>query len=207
MKKSISVLILLALVTTGAFAQIGLSAGGGLLFDGSFRNGMEYDGDFWGADIASFGGFAFFDATYAQVDIAFLYGIVTGVAEIDGDRETDKAGSMMSLSFSLLGKYPIELGPVTLFPLLGVGYNLVLESKDEDGNKAESDDLKDIHQLGFLAGVGVDYPLNDNLYLRAEALFSLRLPTKQMTDAVKDSDATATLGIGPRIKVGVGYRF
>ena len=220
MKKSISVLILLALVTTGAFAQIGLSAGGGLLFDGNFGDGLE--GKMGSVkhsqtkDTISFGGFVFFDATYAEIDIAFLYGTTSFKSDPKDPDDNRGKWTSMQLGFSLLGKYPIEMGPVTIFPLLGINYNMLLEVKDKDGKKIKDNEyfkLKEQHQLGFLAGVGVDYPLNDNLYLRGEALFSLRLPSKSTEDYIKNAkdsgatDVTPLLGLGPRIKVGVGYRF
>jgi outer membrane protein W len=207
MKKSISILVLLALVTVGgAFAQgFGLSAGGGLLFDYSANNGIEASGFYTGTRTTSFGGFIFFDATYAELDVSFAYGSVTGVYDwpVLGSG-TEDAGSVMQLGFTLLGKYPIDLGAVTLFPLVGVGYNAVLSWSDPDGNKA--DKPGDMSQFGILAGVGIDKNLTDALYLRAEALFQLRLPSKAMSDAAVGG-ASATLGMGAVVKVGVGYRF
>ncbi|MDR0302504.1 MAG: hypothetical protein LBI04_09375 [Treponema sp.] len=202
MKKSISILVLLALVAGGAFA-LDMSAGGGLLFDLSGNNGVA-DGDLYmGTRILSIGGYGFFDATFVEVDVSFAYGMLTYVYDFGplGDG-SDDAGSALQLGFSLLGKYPIDLGGFTLFPLLGVNYNLVLSASDQDGN--DMDDAGDMSQLGFLAGLGFDLPLSDALYLRAEAMFNLRLPMKIFDDL--DSDNT-TFGMGPRIKVGVGYKF
>jgi outer membrane protein W len=213
MKKSISILVLLALVTVGgAFAQgVELSAGGGLLVDYSANNGIEFGDSYIGSRTMSFGGFIFFDATYAELDVSFAYGSVTSIVDLPiiGSATAD-GGSLMQLGFTLLGKYPIQLSSITLFPLLGVGYNMVLSGSDAAG-----DDLKnagDMSQLGILAGVGVDKNLTDALYLRGEALFQIRLASKAMSDAADvysllGDSASATLGMGPVVKIGVGYRF
>jgi hypothetical protein len=181
MKKGISVLILAALVATGAFAQIAMSAGGGGYFD--FGLPLEEGAD---ENILTFGAFGFFDATYAEVDIAFGYGI------------QDKL-SLMGLEFSLLGKYPFEVGPVTVFPLLGIAYNRIL-SASFDGSSA--DNPGELSYLGFQFGGGVDYPLSGALYLRGELLWNLNLIP------FDDSDSDDTFSShGPRLKVGVGYSF
>ena len=200
MKKSISVLILLALAATSAFAQFG-SVGGGLLFDGNYGNEAKYEGiTLLSIDKTSFGAFAFFDATYVEVDLSFTYGLAE-MKVLGGLGSTDL--NLQSLGISVLGKYPIELGAITFFPLIGINYNLVLSA---ESNGTSYRDAEDLSQLGLLAGVGFDYPLNEQLFIRAQALFALRLPSKLMEDAVKGvSGVDAGLGFGPRIKVGVGY--
>jgi len=164
-----------------------------------------------------FGGLGFFDATYAEMDISFAYGsatTVTDIPEFRGNGSVD--GSAVQLGFSLLGKYPIKLGalPLTLFPLLGFDYNRVLSVKDKDGNSA--DNPGDSSQLGILAGAGIDFslPFSDALFLRAEALLHVRLTSKATDDSVTGYrvlwpgvNIDTTLGVGPRIKVAVGYRF
>jgi hypothetical protein len=209
MKKSISILALLAIIATGAFAQgfpPPMSAGGGLLFDWSFNNGVKtkIEGSrvYMGLNILSLGGFGFFDATYAELDVNFAYGLVTYIADAPGFKETD-IGNALQLGFSLLGKYPIGLGSFTLFPLLGANYNLVLSGKDPDGR---IDKPMEYSQFGILAGAGLDFPLTSALYLRGEALFNLRFPSKLMKDTT-DAGDSPTLGMGPRIKIGVGYKF
>ncbi|MCL1814617.1 MAG: hypothetical protein FWG27_02185 [Treponema sp.] len=210
MKKSISVLVLLAILAVGAFAQgISMSAGGGAIVDMSFNNGVKEDSDNkWLMRNMSFGGFVFFDATYAEVNVSFAYGLVSDYGKAGGSSfGPDKFGSVLQLGFSLLGKYPIELGPVTVFPLLGASYNMVLSAKDDDGDKI--DDPMDFSQFGLLAGGGVDYDLTDSLYLRGEVLFQLRFASKTMKDMADffGGDFKTTLGMGPVIKIAVGYRF
>ena len=222
MKKIIVLLALIALFATGAFAQISFSAGGGALFDWSFRNGYKFedswgifddlDGfglyDYQGLQIMSFGGFGFFDAKYAEADIHLAYGNVRSKWKYDGDSGTFKAGHALQLGISALGKFPISLkGPITIFPLLGVDYNMVLAAWDPDGNKDEEKTIKWYSQFGFLAGAGLDFNLTNRLFLRGEALLHLRLPMKAWKDSEIIPGVTATLGMGPRIKAGVGFRF
>jgi len=217
MKKFISVLILLALAATGAFAQI--SVGGGFLFDLSTNNGFEYTvtvpftnlkRDYYdGNDITSYGGFAFLDVSFAELGVSFAYGDPTRVSIIDGDKTTIESdgGSLTQLGLSALGKFPVKVGPLTVFPLLGVNYNMVLSIKNDNGDSV--DDPGDWSQFGILGGIGVDFFFTSNLFLRAEALCNLRFPSKaakDMADAVPLVEPDTTLGIGPQLKVGLGFR-
>jgi len=216
-KKSISILAILAIVATGAFAQgfpLSMAAGGGALFDYSLNNGLKFsdgiDNDSIDLQNLSFGGFGFFDATYAELDINFAYGLLTWATEESGKKlKPENFGNVLQLGFSLLGKYPIGLGGFTLFPLLGADYNLVLSSNDKNGKSRV--DPGEFSQLGFLAGVGLDFPFSSALFLRAEALFHLRLPSKRMNDTLNNTRPDVdwinpTYAMGPRIKIGVGYK-
>ena len=206
MKKSISILALLAIIATGAFAQgISMAVGGGALFDYSLNNGMKKNDRYAGFQNLSFGGFGFLDVAYAELDVSFAYGSLTFVTDVPGNKNTEKAGSFLQLGFSLLGKYPIDLGSFTFSPLLGADYNMVLSYKDEYGKSF--DKPGDYSQLGILAGVGLDFPLSGALFFRGEALFHLRFPCKGMDDGAASIGADATFGMGPRIKIGIGYMF
>jgi hypothetical protein len=236
-KKGLLVLILAVFVAGGAFAQfgpIGISVGGGGLFDMSFGNGLkmpawkteiegteiEVKAGSAGENIFSFGAFGFVDATYAVFDVSFAYGIGRGFSVYDGKRETDdKNMGYVQLGFSLMGKFPIDLGMLTVFPLAGFNYNLVL-SASYDGDTIDwgSDSAAGmLSQFGILIGGGLDFPITNDLFLRGELLFQLRFSNKMMRDYrdalnkeyedVKDyAKASTTLGWGPRIKIGVGYR-
>ncbi|MDR2476338.1 MAG: hypothetical protein LBD18_00950, partial [Treponema sp.] len=94
--------------------------------------------------------------------------------------------------------YPFALsGAFTIFPLLGVNYNLVLFAAP-------------YNTLGFQAGAGIDYNLSGSVYLRAEALFNFRLANKNYTDMKSNPYLTGVstgFGLGPRITIGAGYKF
>lgn len=217
-KKIVLALLLTALTAAGAFAQLGLSVGVGGLFDMSFRNGIKTEiGDkevYGGNRNRSIGGYIFFDATYAELDVYFAFGSLSsvlvgadGVKYVNGIDGKEKPLSATQLGFSLLGKFPINLGGVTVFPLLGLDYNIVLSVKDKDSDE-KLDNPGFYNQFGFLAGVGGDFNLSKSLFIRAEGLFHLRLASKTFKDVAEDNDkAKATWGMGPQIKLGLGFRF
>ena len=209
--KKIAILALLALVATGAFAQgFQMSAGGGAFFDYNFNNGVSGPSDiYFGLRNLSIGAYGFFDATYVEVGVGIAYGswsfaIDAGGAKISGKDVGLDDISAVQLDLTLLGKYPIDLGAFTIFPLLGVSYNMVL-SHTKDGNS--NDSPSDLNQFGLLAGAGLDFGLTDSLYLRGEVLFHLRFASKAMDDFSKLLGGDTTLGMGPRVRVAVGYRF
>jgi hypothetical protein len=215
MKKCISVLVLSALVAGGAFA-VDLAIGGGLLTDISGNNGIKgSDGgyDFYdGYRCTSFGVQGFFDITYVELGLYYAYGSMTRVVTVNGVKDpygSRDAGSVGQFGFSLLGKYPIEVGSVLIFPMFGIDYNIVLSWKYLGekvlGNESTSEWLS---QFGLLAGLGVDFNLSEKLFLRTTGMFHIRLPAKWAKDSVDQysNDAKATLGIGPRFTVALGYK-
>jgi opacity protein-like surface antigen len=112
-------------------------------------------------------------------------------------------GTFSALDLSLLGKYPFSLGRITVFPLLGFDYQIVVSAK-VDGVKA--DKPGDLSSFGFDFGGGLDFPLTDHLFLRGELLYAIRLPSKNLKDAKDASpDSKYILGNGPTIKIAVGY--
>ena len=201
MKKRIGLLVVFALVAALSFAQFELSAGGGLMFDWSLNNGAKANilgTDYYmGYDFMTFGGFIFFDATYAEAALSFGSTSADLAAGEIGDLWVIDSWNALSFNISLLGKYPFKLGSsFKLFPLVGFGYNMIFK------------DSPDFNQFGLLFGAGVDYNFQrwEHLYIRAEALFSLRFAGKAQKDT-SYAGASTTLGMGPVIKVGVGYKF
>jgi len=194
-KKVVLALLMAALLAGGAFAEGFLSAGAGTLFDFNVNNGVKYNGEYTGVRILTLGFYGFFDFTYGEADVSFAYGKSIGEGDLPGIN-----GRLWQLGFTLLGKYPFELGDFTIFPLVGFDYNVIFSrivagTRDTEPGKW--------NQFGILAGVGSDFDLTDSLYLRGEAMFHLRFPSTFM----KEADGSPTLGMGPRIKFGLGYRF
>jgi len=210
-KKVVLALLMAALLAGGAFAEgSSLSAGAGTLFDFSVNNGVKSGGDYLGVQTLTLGFFGFFDATYAEADISFAYGRLKGVANGKGasytatESESFLDSRVMQLGITLLGKYPFEVGDFTLFPLLGFNYNMILSHTVAGRRDPEPGRWS---QLGLLVGAGGDFDLTDNLYLRGEGLFHLRFPPTVWKDMAAYMGGSATLGMGPRMKLAVGYRF
>ena len=240
MKKIISTLIICAIVTTTLFA-FDFSIGVGQIFEQSFRNGTWVEGSITYPDpegektiaVKMYDGFrkssnglnVFFDTKYAVLDISYARAYVSGVWEgaplvlgaLPTEDGTVLAGKMDHLSFSLLGKYPMDMGAFTVFPLLGMNYNYVLTFDDIWGNEYLKDvpdhETADLSQLGILGGLGADYNLSDSWFLRGQALFNLRFPSKMANDAADQVEelsgwsADNTLGMAYRLSLGLGYKF
>ena len=205
-KKVIVALLMAALLAGGAFAEgFSMSAGAGLLGDFSIKNGVKNGGDYLGVQIFTFGFYGFFDAKYAEADISLAYGKLKGEGSAGDFIETSAFDSrIFQLGITLLGKYPFEVGDFTLFPLLGFNYNVVFSHTVAGVRDPEPGRWS---QIGLLVGAGGDFDLTDNLYLRGEGLFHLRLPPTVWKDVAAAWGGSTTLGMGPRMKLGVGYRF
>jgi hypothetical protein len=112
----------------------------------------------------------------------------------------------------LLGKYPFGITKqLSLFPLLGINYQIMLSSKI-DGNEYQrdgEDSPMDFSALWFKLGLGVDFEFIPKLYGRLEALYGLRLPNKAENDMKDDwgDDAKTRLGHGLTVKLAIGYKF
>jgi hypothetical protein len=173
-----------------------------------------------------FGGFAFFDAKYVEAALSFSGGSSKGETTStlsDGTTTatttTKDKGSYSAFDISALGKYPVAFGKFTVFPLLGIDYQIALSQKNEDGDDFEGLDgdgeVSDLSALWFKAGAGGDFDINEKLYLRGEILYGIRLHNKLENDAkelfkdagLEDDDIKIHLGHGPAFKLAVGYRF
>jgi hypothetical protein len=208
-KKNLAVLIIAALTASGVFAQgFGLSAGLGGYFGSDFGGGYEASGFKIEMPYFGGGGFAFFDATYAELSVGVLAG---GGSWKSGGSEDFKV-SLMNLDIALLGKFPIAVGSsLTVFPLLGADYQVTLSLKDKDGEELEKEGgdkmAGDFSALWFKLGGGLDYAITSNLYLRFEALYGIRLANKFETDTKDDNDVDILLGHGLTAKLAVGFKF
>ena len=186
MKKCISIVALLALIATGAFAQSSMfSVGGGAYFDLGILTPDGADDNQMGV-----GGYGFFDLTYAEIDVGFGYYRLLD-AEVYG----------ADLNFAVLGKYPINMGSFTLFPLLGVKLDIPL-TQSYDGEKNDDYEVADNMRLGFQVGIGFDFPLSESLFIRPSVLFNLNLFAPG-----EDPFDDTLYSVGPMVKVGVGYKF
>ena len=214
MKKAVLILVLLVIVTTGAFAQW-FSFGGGALFDASFYNGVNYRDSgrryHLGEQVLAPGAFIFIDARFVQAELSLTHGwhtLITNHTQTGGI-EAESMGSALAVGFSVLGKVPFDFdGGVTLFPLLGANYNHVFQGTHGD---MTAEGVSDHSFFGILAGVGADFDLRGNFFVRTEAMFHFRFPSRlwrDVGDAMNTMGSAAnTFGMGPRIKLGFGYRF
>jgi len=251
MKKRVLMVLLLVVLAAGvAFAQseFKLSAGGGGFIGGDFGGGYDSSLSYSAGGVTysqkdksespyfGGGGYAFFDATYAEVSIGYFVGKVTpefthsmkrnGV-DVSGPNINPPTYTLSSLNFGLLGKYPFTINDkISFFPLLGIEYQAVVSAKDKNGNEyknSKGDKIAgDFSALWFKAGAGMDFSLTNSIYLRLNALYGIRLPNKVEQDAVDsfkkantnsgiiqytENDIKTLLGHGLTVKLAVGFRF
>jgi outer membrane protein W len=115
-----------------------------------------------------------------------------------------------------LGKFPVSAGSgVTVFPLAGIDYQIFL-SGDADGFTIKRDDMsgdyEDLYDaFSIVVGAGLDYNITQKLYLRGEVLVNFKMESnsdKALKKLAKDFDGSLSLfTFGPRVSIGVGYRF
>ncbi|MDR2149999.1 MAG: porin family protein [Spirochaetaceae bacterium] len=204
MKKVVVMLLCMTVCGATVFAQSGLfSVGGGAILAPNFRI-MKYKGGVENNSSSFGGGFnLFFDATYAEANISFLF----ANEKAEG---ADKGTDTTNLLIGIVGKYPLALGEqFSVFPFAGIDYRIVLGAS-YDGNKIEDSDAIDViaeglNALSLIFGVGVDYSLTSALYFRGEIGFGITFNSK-FEDDMKDFIDSNFKGKIP-IKLAVGYRF
>jgi len=186
-------------------------------------------------DQLNYGFFAFFDATYGEFSVSYQNGAnnFKETFTIPDVFKTENTGQGWEsvLGLSLLGKYPLYVAKqLTVFPLLGVEYQICLEQwrtkrtgklyerangkyeKDKDGKAYK---LEDWNSLWVNLGGGVDLALFKNIFLRGELLYGFRLMTpyevknlELMKSETGDPNPKLSgLTSGPSLRISAGYRF
>ena len=203
-RKGLVVLVVAMVLMAGnAFAQVPefkLSAGAGGYFTSDFGGGWKGSTVEMKYPYAGGGGFAFFDATFAELSFGFF--AAGGDEKEIWPSYTDKYDmSYTGLDISLLGKYPFTLTKqFTLFPLLGIDYRQILSVKYKlTGNKLNNPG--DFSALWFKFGAGADYAFTDHIFARLGVLYGIRLANK------REKNRDTRLGHGLDVKLAVGYRF
>ncbi|MCL1993303.1 MAG: hypothetical protein FWG66_10200 [Spirochaetes bacterium] len=222
MKRALLVLAMSAFVAGGAFAQIPLSVGVGGMFTSDFGGGIEasFEGEsIMTAETPYFGGggFVFFDMFFAQLSLGFFGAGGTVSMSIMGE-SGDMDQSLLGMDIGLMGKFPVAVSPqMTVFPLLGIVYRLVLsgnntmdgETMDWDGNDG-APDASDFSALWFRLGGGLDFAFNQNMFLRTTLTYGIRLANSQENDFVDEFEApfsaSTRLGHGLDFTIGIGFR-
>ena len=225
--KRFIVIFFAAFCMTAAFAQetekppFRISIGGGAFVGGSFSSwsvDKDLPGDIhrYDASHLSIAPFLFVDLKYAEISLGFPLGF------LNADDTMSDNQNFPARTFALRGsahlKYPFTLSPrFTLFPLLGIDYDLYLLAKRDDDRDAtfpisssnqSAKPIDALNTLWFKTGAGLDTSLTDHLFLRTEFLYGLRLPN-EMEKHLKDTrnGVNWTINHGGDLKVSVGYRF
>lgn len=178
MKKLLAAIIFTAFAVSGVFA-IGMSGGAGVSVSATSWNASYTSSGqtFTYKDaIVPFGAKVFFDATYVQVSAGY---IMATKAKTSGTNVTTTSydNKLGYLTLAALGKYPFKLGPVTLFPLAGIEYDLNVSHPSADnfeGFIVPSPTASDYNQFWIKGGVGADIAVGGHFYVRPEALYGFK---------------------------------
>jgi len=206
--RKIFLLIILINIPIAIFAaDLPLSAGGGGFLGYTFTrytlegndNTKQHVELTQNMDRINYGGFLFFDATYAVFKVMFqsANNSYAEIMTIAGEQieKLKGTGSEMSINLSLSGKYPFFINEkFSWFPMLGLEYQIALKQmRQPDGDleydRTKGDLMSDLDKNlepyplsawnAFIIniGAGLDFFLTNNLFLRGDFLFGFRLPT------------------------------
>jgi opacity protein-like surface antigen len=243
MKRIFASLILATGLISGVFsADFKVSAGGGGLAGYTFTRYTLQLEDNKGVQVQSmdrfdYGGYLFFDATYAEAAVSIQGGNSSWTESMKTTEvvfaDNKGTGAETNLGISLNGKYPLTVSEhITWFPLLGVEYRIALMQKrlhegsgnynrtsgvtpeDRDKN-GETYPLSAWNSFWIQVGAGLDYSFTESLFVRSELLFGVRLPTGYENGAfemTKETFGSTTPKMGgltgePQVRVALGYRF
>jgi len=187
-------------VSLGAGGLLSADLGGGIAWKSGAYMAMPHNAG---------GAYLFADIGYAEAFIGYSTG--------GGDWKSASADELpymyrSNVNIGVLGKYPITAGRLKYYPVLGLEYAVSLSGrlKYADGTEYVFDAVDNrpaataLSAFGVKLGGGVDFGLNDRLYLRAEALYGVRTANEFETNEADDSNAKTRLGHGPALKIGLG---
>jgi hypothetical protein len=216
--KKLLIAAAIMLLAAGAFTQ-DMSLSAGVQANFFYQEGAYNDGPLdYVASYPALGIGAYVDLTYAMISLnyAFTVGDFTGTVYNDGEKDdgaseafTDLMEGMAAsyLVITALGRYPIDLGGVTLSPMLGLEYQLNLTlTRDGDDIKDDlsDEDKEKLNDLFVLGGVCADFNIMESIYIRVLALFAYNLTPDNPGNP---PDPDAEWGWGVRGGIAVGYMF
>ncbi len=209
-----AVLLLASLAAPLSTGALGLSYGGG----GSLNfSPVTFSGVYGGTPSqvtsqASATAVQFFDATYIMVQVGyFLNRGSTEPTSAITPTTSGFAAMLTGLSLGLAARLPIRIGPVEVFPLIGVEYVLNLSYTDDRGDDLRatlSASTAFLDELWLKGGLGVDVLLG-SLFLRPMVVAGYK-PFGAATVTSAPSSGTLTLAYSAYtidVYLLFGYRF
>ncbi|MDR3159998.1 MAG: outer membrane beta-barrel protein [Spirochaetaceae bacterium] len=164
-------------------------------------------------DMTRWGISAFIDARYIEANAGFKFFVQSYSGYGTTLKETDTF-----FNLGLKVKYPFKVNEkVTIFPLAGFDYAIFTKAEQEvNGQSAtgKRDDLASSNEMDRLSlnlGLGADFSVNKNIYVRGELNYAILFNTEQEKDLINLAEAAGyDLSIfesGPVFKLGIGYKF
>ncbi|HET6451071.1 MAG TPA: hypothetical protein VFI08_07150 [Spirochaetia bacterium] len=214
MGRRLRAVLAFGLCATGAFS-LGLAFGGGGSFDIS---PVTLQGTYSSTTTevrseVSLTARQFLDFTYGMVEIG--YALNRGSTEpTAAATSTAFAAVLTGVSFTAALKYPFELGPVALFPMVGAEYVLNLGYTDDKGNNLKSTlagPASALNELWLKGGLGLDVYLGP-IFVRpiVEAGFKPLVSGRSSSWTSTQATGTTTITLGTftvDIELLVGVKF
>jgi len=217
MNKLVFWLIMMIAVTCLYAQDFELSIGGEFIYNSHYLSYDSYQDIFNNShdgktdDIIGFG--VWVDYTYLKLSIdytmsvqqsKYVYEEMGGVVIIDEFYDTPEGYAHDSILFSLIFKFPFDLGFMKIAPEFGIAYNWLIYA-DWDGNgendfeKWANEDLND-----FFAGVGFGFLFTfDPIIIGLEALYWSNITPNATTNEL--SSIESVHGFIIELKFGVGF--
>ena len=203
MKKTLSLILFFA-VAFAASAETGISMGAIAGYDLQFFTEVQPPTREILTQVVEGG--IFVDQTYVRLDISYAFTPAKPLSvKTDGIESApsrpDDFWKMQLVQASVMGKFPIPVGTITVWPSLGLLFSACMyldHDGDGDNDVATYDALADFYLIG---GVGVDVPIAAGFFLTAGAFVDWNLTPKV------DEDFTASYTWWDvKVKVGAGFR-
>ena len=225
MKKSFFIFIMIGLCAATIFAldldRLPFSIGGGGNVTGSFST-WKVDQDLPGSlsrynsNHLSVAPYFFVDLKYVELNLGLPLGFLNADATMSAD--PNFPATTFALNGGVYLKMPFAVTQtISIFPLLGIDYDLYLLAKRDDDrdavfpvstSKQNAKPIDALNALWFKAGIGMDSFLTENIFFRTEILYGVRLKN-EMEKYLFDqrSDVDWMIGNGGTFKIAAGYRF
>ena len=198
--------------------KTGMSFGIGGFFAGDFGGGVRWgSGEQLATPYTGGGVYLFFDAIYGEAFAGYFMGGGKWESDNVTEEPLPEKAQRASLNFGVFGKYPVNLGRIKAFPLLGIDYEMPVSARlklaDDMGEyKFDGESgryaANDLSALWVKFGGGADLALGQTLYLRAELLYGVRMANgAEKEDAKTGLDGKPVTGHGLTFKAGAGVKF
>ncbi|MDR2210115.1 MAG: autotransporter domain-containing protein [Spirochaetaceae bacterium] len=173
---------------------------------------------------ADWGAHVFFDAQYVELQAGYYRAFFGDYEQrnfggpLDIKSEFDDV-DISYIDLSLLAKYPLEFGGVTITPMIGLGYWINLDA--DYGYESLTDLSQDVRktewdQWWLKFGLGLDKYVTKELYLRFAVKLDFPLTTEEWKDrggnikdvfgiVIKVVDAKYS-GVGGDFSLALGYK-
>ena len=184
-----------------------LSAGGGLYARFMFFHNVLY----WFGETATITQTHFGPSLYFNADLFSNYSFDASLYYLFGSSSNGYSFNSVRGIFSLFAQFPRLVNDrLTMFPLIGLGYEMFFYSKTEGYDAATRSDLKLSDTLYLKPGWGLKYTLTDNLNLNARLVYDIMLYSSAIANITKDAGGMGEyfqLRHAPSVFVGVSYKF